>query len=128
MYSGYLLSLEKQRFIGREAKTCKTVEFGEVSLGFVPGYGTTPSVLMGSQPPTLETNKDFHGAQQEFYFCLLLTRIPFTPGFAALCSSPHCYNPCKSLNLLPPRSPGLQLYSKLSSAASWGLFPSSAPL
>lgn len=50
VYSGYLLSLERQRFIGREAKTCWTVGFEEVSLGFVPGYGTSPCVLIGSQP------------------------------------------------------------------------------
>lgn len=50
VYSGYLLKLEEQRFIGREAKTCRTVGFGEVSLGFVPGYDTTSCVLIGSQP------------------------------------------------------------------------------
>lgn len=93
VYSGYLLNLEKQRFIGREAKTCRTVGFGEVSLGFVPGYGTTPSVLIESQPPTLEVNKDFPGAQQEFYFCLLLTRIPFTQSLQLLAPHPIATTP-----------------------------------
>lgn len=51
VYSGYLLNLEKQRFLGREAKACRTVGFGEVSLGFVPGYGTTRCVFIGYHRP-----------------------------------------------------------------------------
>lgn len=56
VYSGYLFNLEKQRFIGREGKPCRTVGFGEDSLGFLPGYGTTPCVLTA-----LEINRDFPG-------------------------------------------------------------------
>lgn len=66
VYSGYLLNLEKQRFIGREAKTCRTVGSGEVSVGFLPGYGTTPCVLIGSHPLAWKQTGLFLGHSKSF--------------------------------------------------------------